>query len=101
MAPTVCEMNVVATSTRPQNVAVSAQGPNPAVALSMACACTAALSVRGRCAAERRPPPLGPPATASRSGEAPVLLARRPQRPGSDCGMRAGAACRAHSQNMG
>lgn len=60
IAPTVCEMNVVATSTRPQNVAVSAQGPKPAVALSMACARAAALSARGRCAAERRPRSLGP-----------------------------------------
>ena len=38
MAPTVCEMKVVAMSTSPQNVAVSAQMPKPSVALSIACA---------------------------------------------------------------
>ena len=38
MAPTVCEMKVVAMSTSPQKVAVSAQMPNPSVALSIACA---------------------------------------------------------------
>ena len=36
MAPTVCDMNVVATRTSPQNVAVSAHTPKLAVSLSMA-----------------------------------------------------------------